>query len=326
MIMPNSFLSIFLLLISLNVISFSDDILTDYRNNGIDEIEKTMDIQLTKTDYWNKYLQSQNTQFGYIESYSNILTCNKEKSTLDVYILDKNNTYTLQREYSAYTGKNKGDKFKEGDLRTPIGIYTLTKKISKLDSFYGPLAFVTSYPNSYDKYMGRDGHGIWIHGLPTNEQRDDFTKGCIAINNKSIKCLDKHFDIEKTLLIINKDDVNHNVSKETLSILLSNLYSWRYTWLYNNIDNYLDFYSTSFIRFDGMVYSDFVNYKQRIFKKFEKKRIIFKNINVIPYPNSNDMYKISFKELYKSTSFEFSGNKVLIVKLIDNRIKIITEQ
>ena len=324
--MPNSFLSIFLLLISLNVISFSDDILTDYRNNGIDEIEKTMDIQLTKTDYWNKYLQSQNTQFGYIESYSNILTCNKEKSTLDVYILDKNNTYTLQREYSAYTGKNKGDKFKEGDLRTPIGIYTLTKKISKLDSFYGPLAFVTSYPNSYDKYMGRDGHGIWIHGLPTNEQRDDFTKGCIAINNKSIKCLDKHIDIEKTLLIINKDDVNHNVSKETLSILLSNLYSWRYTWLYNNIDNYLDFYSTSFIRFDGMVYSDFVNYKQRIFKKFEKKRIIFKNINVIPYPNSNDMYKISFKELYKSTSFEFSGNKVLIVKLIDNRIKIITEQ
>ena len=324
--MQNRLFHTFVLLLSLISLGLSSDILTDYRNNGIDEIEKTMDIQLTKTEYWAKYLQSKNTQFGYIESYSNILTCNKEKSTLDVYMLDENSTYKLQKEYSAYTGKNKGDKFKEGDSRTPIGIYTLTEKISKLDDFCGPLAFVTSYPNSYDKYMGRDGHGIWIHGLPTNEQRDDFTKGCIAINNKSIKCLDKHIDIEKTLLIINKDDVNHNVSKETLSILLSNLYSWRYTWLYNNIDNYLDFYSTSFIRFDGMVYSDFVNYKQRIFKKFEKKRIIFKNINVIPYPNSNDMYKISFKELYKSTSFEFSGNKVLIVKLIDNRIKIITEQ
>jgi len=324
--MPNRFLSTFLLLISLSFIASSNDILTDYRNNGINEIEKTMDIQLTKTDYWNKYLQSQNTQFGYIESYSNILTCNKEKSTLDVYMLDNNNTYTLQREYAAYTGKNKGDKFREGDLRTPIGIYTLTQKISKLDSFYGPLAFVTSYPNSYDKYMGRDGHGIWIHGLPTDKQRDDFTKGCIAINNKSIKCLEKHIDIDKTLLIINQDDVEHNVSKEKLSLILSNLYSWRYTWLYNNIDNYLDFYSTDFIRFDGMTYTDFVNYKQRIFKKVEKKRIIFKNINVIPYPNSENMYKISFKELYKSTSFEFTGNKVLIVKLVDNRMKIITEK
>jgi len=324
--MRNSFLSTFLLLISLNFIAFSSDILTDYRNNGIDAIEKTMDIQLTKTDYWNNYLQSQNTQFGYIESYSNILTCNKDKSILDVYILDKNNTYILQKEYGAYIGKNKGEKFKEGDLRTPIGIYTLTQKISKLDSFYGPLAFVTSYPNSYDKYMGRKGHGIWIHGLPTHQQRDDFTKGCIAINNKSIKCLDKHIDIDKTLLIINKDDIKHNISKETLSIILSNLYSWRYTWIYNNIDNYLDFYSTDFIRFDGMIYRDFVNYKQRIFKKSEKKRIIFKNINVIPYPNSENMYKISFKEFYKTTSFKFSGNKVLIVKLIDNKIKIITEK
>ena len=51
MIMPNRFLSTFLLLISLSFIASSNDILTDYRNNGINEIEKTMDIQLTKTDY-----------------------------------------------------------------------------------------------------------------------------------------------------------------------------------------------------------------------------------------------------------------------------------
>ncbi|CAI6147276.1 MAG: hypothetical protein SPLUMA1_SPLUMAMAG1_01934 [uncultured Sulfurimonas sp.] len=58
------------------------------------------------------------------------------------------------------------DKIREGDLRTPIGVYKLVKKLSKVDSFYGPLAFATSYPNSYDKYLGKNGSGIWIHGLP----------------------------------------------------------------------------------------------------------------------------------------------------------------
>ena len=30
----------------------------------------------------------------------------------------------------------------------------------------GQLAFVLSYPNTYDKVQGKNGHGIWIHGSP----------------------------------------------------------------------------------------------------------------------------------------------------------------
>jgi len=305
---------------------FAADILTNYRLHGINNIEREMDKELAKTDYWNSYLKNINTTFGYIESYSNILTCDKDNSTLCVYIKDSNNSYTLKKEYSAYTGKNRGNKLKEGDLRTPIGIYNITKKILKVDPFYGPLAFVTSYPNTYDKYLGREGHGIWIHGLPTNEQRDSFTKGCIAIHNDSIKCLDKNIDITKTLLIITPKKVKKNISKEKLSTLLSQLYKWRYTWLYNDIEGYLDFYSKDFVRSDGKKYQDFVNYKKRIFLKKEKKKIIFTNLNVIPYPDTDNLYKITFKEFYKSQSFEFSGDKILIAKLIDGKIKIVTEK
>ena len=71
----------------------------------------------------------------------------------------------------------------------------------------------------------------------------------------------------------------------------------------------------------------FKNYKTRVFKKIEKKSIIFKNINIVPYPNSDNIFQITFKELYKSDTFEFIGNKTLIIALNENNnIKILTEK
>ena len=318
------FLLLFSTLISLNL--FANDILTDYRINGVANIQEKMDKELAQETYWENYLKNIDTRFGYIEKYDNVLTCNKSKSTLTLYAKDANNTYKLQKEYSAYTGKIKGDKRREGDLKTPIGVYNIIKKISKVDSFYGPMAFVTSYPNTYDKYQGKDGSGIWIHGLPTEQERDEFTKGCIAINNQSIECLDRHINIDKTILIIDKAEVKQDISKETLAKLLTQLYKWRYAWIYNDLNTYLSFYDKDFIRFDGMNLERFIKYKTRIFKKKEQKEIIFTQINVIPYPNSQDMYKISFKEQYKSNSFSFTGDKVLIVKFDGKSFKIITEK
>ena len=109
-------------------------------------------------------------------------------------------------------------KKKEGDLKTPLGIYELTKKISKLDSFYGPLAFVTSYPNIYDKFRGKNGSGIWIHGLPTEQKRDEFTKGCIAINNSNLETLDKYININSTMLIINS---SKTIQKGSISLTIT---------------------------------------------------------------------------------------------------------
>jgi murein L,D-transpeptidase YafK len=80
------------------------------------------------------------------------------------------------------------------------------------------------------------------------------------------------------------------------------------------------------MRVDGMNFNRFKAYKTRIFNKKETKEIIFNEINVIPYPNGGNLYKISFKEQYKSNSFTFTGDKVLMVKIIDNSMKIITEK
>ncbi|WP_457748317.1 L,D-transpeptidase family protein [Sulfurimonas sp.] len=318
----------FIFFIATSVFASDNEILTNYRLHGIKNIEKTLDKSLTDMNYWEKYLKNKDTKFGYIESYTNILLCDKSKSELLIYSKDSNNTYKLRKEYSAFTGKLKGDKQKEGDLKTPIGVYDIVKKISKVDSFYGPMAFVTSYPNLYDRYEGKTGQGIWIHGLPTHQKRDEFTKGCIAINNKSIECLNRNIDIKKTVLIIkeNTNDEKINPNKTELAKLLSALYTWRYAWLYNETEKYLNFYAPEFKRYDGMDFKRFKKYKTRVFAKHESKTILFKNINIVTYPNIKNMYRITFDEEYKSNSFSFKGRKILIVKLQDNKFTIITEK
>ena len=320
----------FLLNISLLATTQYTITLEEYKLDGIISLEKQMDKELTKSDYWLKHLETKDTRFGYIESHSNILACNKEKSTLTLFVKDSDEDYEFKREHNAYTGKNSGDKVREGDQKTPVGIYTIIEKLSKstnLDPFYGPLAFVTSYPNSYDKLRGKNGSGIWIHGLPTKRTRDKFTRGCIAINNSNIECLGLNIKIDNTLLIIGSNEVQQDISKERLSSLLSGLYQWRYAWLYNDINTYINFYSNDFIRADGMKFSKFQNYKTRVFKKIEKKTIIFKNINIVPYPDTTDIYQITFDEYYKSDSFEFIGEKVLMVRIKDEqKMKIFTEK
>ena len=136
-----------------------------------------------------------------------------------------------------------------------------------------------------------------------------------------------HKPILKTMLIINSSDAKQNISKKNLSTILAGLYKWRYSWLYNDTELYLSFYSNNFIREDGMKYERFVKYKTRIFNKDEKKKIIFKNITVMPYPNTIDTFQVTFKEYYSSTSFTFEGDKVLMVKLTkDNSFQIFTEK
>ncbi len=317
------------LLVLFTLSLYANNILTQYRIEGISVVEKQLDLNLTNKQYWDKELQKQDTTFGYLESYSSVLACDKNSSTLSLYKLDENKTYTKLKTYSAFTGKIDGDKKFEGDLRTPIGVYNIKQRLdrsTKLDPFYGPLAFVTTYPNLYDRSQGKNGSGIWVHGLPIDQERDDFTRGCIAIDNQSIECLDRHIDINKTILIINPNETKVDIPKENLSSILSALYKWRYAWKYSLIENYLSFYAQDFKKTDGMSLERFKSAKEFVFSKNEKKTIIFNNINIFKYPNLQNVYQISFHEYYKTKYVKFTGNKTLMIRLDEQKnIKIFLE-
>ena len=305
----------------------SENLIDLYQKNGSASFEKIFDEKLASKAYWEKRLPDTNNSFGYFESIEYILACDKNTSSLKFYSQDENNSFKLNEVFSAFIGKKKGDKQKEGDLKTPIGVYRLLQKLDNVDPFYGPLAFVTSYPNPYDKVQGKKGSGIWLHGFPLKQKRDDFTKGCIAINNTSLEDLEKSMNYNKTLVYINKGELSP-MPKNKLTTILSSLYRWKKAWKENNINDYLAFYDASFKRLDGLDLKRFSRYKTRIFNKSEYKQIHFKNINIISYPlvKKEDVFLISFDEEYRSASFQFDGEKELYVHLQNGSFKILAER
>jgi murein L,D-transpeptidase YafK len=85
-----------------------------------------------------------------------------------------------------------GPKQREGDFRTPEGVYHLGRRNSHSDYF---LSIQVTYPNDNDMVRARvrgwrPGGSIMIHGLPnvlrhpsTYYESYDWTDGCIALSN-----------------------------------------------------------------------------------------------------------------------------------------------
>lgn len=102
----------------------------------------------------------------------------------------------LIRSYKIVLGlRPTGHKEREGDFRTPEGVYTLERRNAQSDYF---LSIQISYPNAKDmahaKTLGvSPGNAIMIHGLPNTPrktmdyyERADWTDGCIAVSNSDM--------------------------------------------------------------------------------------------------------------------------------------------
>lgn len=313
----------FLISIVSTTLLFSTDAMMLYKSGG----KKLLEREMNNPSYWTGSLFNKDLRFGYFERALSLLTVSKEKGSLELYAPNTRQQFSLKKRYSAFTGKNGGDKYIEGDLKTPIGIYTLTEKKKTVDPFYGPMAFVTSYPNLYDRIRGKSGDGIWVHGVPLNGSRDPFTKGCIAINNNDLLQLDKSINPSNTLLIIDSS-LKQWVNPTAYSAILASLYQWKSAWAYNDLETYLSFYDSSFRRSDGMNFNQFSSYKERIFAKEESKSIVFNNINIIPYPGEKrNLFWVTFNQLYISDSHRYEGEKSLLVRLnSDQSVSILTEE
>ncbi len=305
---------------------FALDLLQEYQKKGIEALEKRLDQTLATAAYWKEALEDKNVSLGLYSNFKTILFCRKDKAKLSRISITEDHQLSLEHSNGTFLGQKNGDKQREGDLRTPVGVYQLTQKLTKVDPFYGPLALVTNYPNNFDRAQNKSGSGIWIHGLPLQGDRDDYTKGCLAIDNQELVALEKSVDYKKTALLISPNSTP-SVSKDIISRILASLYEWRNAWKSSNLNKYLSFYDNSFKRPDGTSYTQFSIFKQQVFAKKEKKRIDFDYINVIPYPNENNesLFYIQFLENYESENVRFQGTKELYVRFDNDKISILTE-
>lgn len=103
-----------------------------------------------------------------------------------------------------------GHKTKEGDNKTPEGTYYIS---CKNPNSRGYKSLKISYPNDRDKQQAKalknnPGGDIFIHGLwwaaqdPKSHWKDNWTRGCIALNNQEIEEIFNHTECLTEITIL----------------------------------------------------------------------------------------------------------------------------
>ena len=100
---------------------------------------------------------------------------------------EKSGATSVARDFECIHGRVEGDKQKQGDLKTPEGVYFITQVITqKLDYMeYGPYAVALNYPNPADRLRRKTGSGIWLHSKG-RKITGITTRGCLAIDKGEI--------------------------------------------------------------------------------------------------------------------------------------------
>src|SRR4051812_29675295 len=144
-----------------------------------------------------------------------VLLVDSRRSRLYVFAND-NGQPRYVADYYVTLGKNGIDKTREGDQKTPLGVYHVTANLpkSKLTDFYGAGAFPISYPNEWDRKRGRNGHGIWLHGVPSSvySRAPRASDGCIVLANSDLESVGRAVQVGVTQVII-ADEVQWSDAK-----------------------------------------------------------------------------------------------------------------
>ena len=130
-----------------------------------------------------------------------------ETGSSRLFIFENNNgTPKLLKSFYSSIGLFGDRKQKEGDKKTPIGVYQIRKELDKprADGFLGNTALTLDYPNADDKSVGRTGYGIWIHGVPSNVhvRLPRSSDGCLALANSDLAKLKKFVVMGKSQILI----------------------------------------------------------------------------------------------------------------------------
>ena len=228
--------------------------------------------------------------------------------------------------YPADIGKKWGDKKVLGDHRTPEGIYFMIDqyKGKSLDyEKYGSLAFVTNYPNLFDRRERKTGSGIWLHAVPDKTPLTRGSRGCVVVRDDIIQSLIPYVDINKTVIII-KDKENYLTPESWLAQkqeLKTWLSEWRQNWQNRQLDRYIDNYSKSFYSLK-MGFEQWRWYKKEVYKK---NRNIQVHISEPVVYRHKDELIVRFLQKYSSDNVSDFGRKTLYVKKENGQFKIIAE-
>jgi len=210
-------------------------------------------------------------------------------------------------DYYITVGKNGTNKLREGDKKTPVGVYHVTEQLARdrLDPFYGSGAFPISYPNEWDARQGRNGHGIWLHGTP----RDTYSRpprasdGCVVLTNEDLDDLAKRVEIGVTPVVIADriEWIELQASHALRATLNEQLDSWRADWESGNAERYLQHYSRAFAA-ENTNLAQWSAQKRRVNASKDWIKVRLSAASVFLYPGRDDLAVVNFMQDYSSNN------------------------
>ncbi|RCS59910.1 hypothetical protein DU000_01635 [Parvibium lacunae] len=207
-------------------------------------------------------------------------------------------------------GKSGSFKLREGDEKTPIGVYHVTSSIpdSKLDDFYGAGAFPINYPNEWDRLNGRTGSGIWLHGVPSNtySRPPKASNGCVVLSNPDLQKIAQWINPGTTPVVISEEVewLNLDDWQREREQFQSAFDTWRRDWESRDMRRYLGHYAMRF-QGDGLNYNQWAERKNAVNQSKTWIKVGVSNLSMFRYPNKSDeMIVVTFDQDYKSNNLE----------------------
>jgi murein L,D-transpeptidase YafK len=197
------------------------------------------------------------------------------------------------------------EKAREGDQKTPIGVYTVIADREKLPDFYGPRAFPLSYPNDWDRLQGRKGHGIWLHGTPseTYSRPPWATDGCLVLANDDLARLSKYVDVSRTPVVIGASIRwrDRRAWEADRAAFLAAFDGWKKSWESRDADRYLANYSTRF-RAESRDLASWKARKRQVNAGKAWVKVAVDEMSLFAYPGEKDMMMVTFRQDYRSSN------------------------
>ena len=234
------------------------------------------------------------------------LVLDSTKSTLFVFE-NTGKTPRYVADYYVTIGKNGLEKLREGDKKTPVGVYHVVSRLpkDKLTDFYGSGAYPISYPNEWDQMRGREGHGIWLHGTP----RDTYSRpprasdGCIVLANQDLEALAEKLQIGSTPIVI-ADSIDWAKPEEVEALrsdLASSIENWRRDWESRNTDAYLRHYARKFTS-NGLNLAQWSAQKHQVNAGKSWIKVRVSDMSLLLYPGKEEMAVATFEQDYASSN------------------------
>lgn len=214
----------------------------------------------------------------------------------------------LAQDYYISIGKAGGDKRREGDEKTPVGVYRVSDYLpgSTLPDMYGPGAFPIDYPNRWDRRLGRTGSGIWLHGTESARySRAPLSSlGCVTLSNRDFLALREQVEVGRTPVVVAdgvdwQEPARIEAERRELAAAVE---AWRRDWESLDTDRYLSHYGPQF-QTEGMDLARFASHKRRVNAGKKFVRVSLSDVAIYAYPGEKDTVLVEFLQAYVSDSF-----------------------